>query len=253
MSPRAQTVHGPSAPTRLLAFDTATERLCLGLACDAGEFTLDCEGGAAASATLLPQTRVLLERAGIGWQALQAIAFGSGPGAFTGLRTACAVAQGLGLGLDLPLLPLDSLLIVAEDARLQLPASSVIDVGVAMDARMDEAYAALYRWAEHRWQVLQPPALISLSQLADAWSGLAAHAWAGSALSAFGERLPLPPTQRLPQQRDRAGAMLRLARAAAGAGLGVDAGSALPIYLRDKVAFTTLEREAQRRTREAAA
>ena len=249
----AQTV--PKVPPRLplrapcvLAFDTSTDRLALGLQGAAGPFTVLAEGGAAASATLLPHIHALLAQAGLRLADVDAIAFGRGPGAFTGLRTACAVAQGLGLGLARPLLPIDSLLIVAEDARAQVAAQAPrFDVGVAMDARMDEVYAGRYRWQAGRWRVLQAPALYSLPALAEAWSGEARQALAGSALAAFGPRLALPAgCPRVASECDRAGALLRLALLAALAGEGVDAAAGLPLYLRDKVALTTSEREAAR-------
>jgi tRNA threonylcarbamoyladenosine biosynthesis protein TsaB len=137
---------------------------------------------------------------------------------------------------------------VAEDAREQHAAqAATLDVAVAMDARMDEAYAGRYRWAGGHWQPLQPPGLYPLQVLAAEWAGLPDHLLAGSALRAFGDRLPLPATwPRVPQEADRAGALLRLALRAAEAGESVDAADALPLYLRDKVAFTTAEREAMR-------
>ncbi|MDE2368970.1 MAG: tRNA (adenosine(37)-N6)-threonylcarbamoyltransferase complex dimerization subunit type 1 TsaB [Burkholderiales bacterium] len=235
-----------AATPLLLAFDTSTERLAAGLQRVGGEpLTYDGVGGALASTALLPRLRDLLERAGTDWSGLSAIAFGVGPGAFTGLRTACSVAQGLGFGLGLPLLPIDSLLIVAEDARLQAGATD-FEVGVAMDARMDESYAARYRCRGGRWEVIDAPALYDLDALAAAWAGAAPDAWAGSALAAFGERLNLPPAAwRLTSERDRAGALLRLAGQAAAAGAGIDAAAALPLYLRDKVALTTAERAEQ--------
>jgi tRNA threonylcarbamoyladenosine biosynthesis protein TsaB len=215
---------------------------------DGAGFTRLAAGGAAASAALLPLVHGLLAQARLTLADLDAVAFGRGPGAFTGLRTACAVAQGLGLGLARPLLPIDSLLIVAEDARAQAaPDATAFEVGVAMDARMDEVYAGRYRWQDGHWQVLQAPALYSLPALAEAWAGTARQAVAGSALAAFGPRLGLPAGGvRVEAERDRAGALLRLALQAARAGQGVDAAAALPLYLRDKVALTSAEREAAR-------
>lgn len=262
--------HDPGAPAPLLAFDTSTERLAVAL--QAGERTLTrlAEGGAAASAALLPLVQALLAEAGVTLRDLGTIAFGRGPGAFTGLRTACAVAQGLGFGLAKPLLPVDSLLIVAEDARRQVlgPANDrPFDVLVAMDARMDEAYAGRYRWQPQAgaagggcWQVLQAPALVALPTLT-AWGTALADgattgipAVAGSALAAFGERLALPAAcPRIAQEHDRAAALLRLAVAAAARGEGVDAAEALPLYLRDKVALTSAERDAARAAKSLAA
>lgn len=239
----------PESMLPVLALDTATEFIALGVQVGPRSHTRLAPGGAAASAQLVPQIHALLAEAGLRLQDLRAIAFGQGPGAFTGLRTACSVAQGLGFGLGRPLLALDSLMLVAEDARAQAGGNARLDVAVAMDARMDEAYAARYRWlpTEGRWLVLAEPALYTLPALAQAWAGLPQQLLAGSALAAFGERLGLPaPWPRLPREADRAGALLRLALQAAVQGPGIDAAAALPLYLRDKVALTTQEREAAR-------
>ena len=253
-------VSASAAP--LLAFDTSTEALVVAVCGPAGGQTLIAAGGAAASAHLLPQALQLLAQAHLTLQDLRAIAFGSGPGAFTGLRTACAVAQGLGLGLSVPLLPLDSLLLVAEDARLQAGgATNAVnananagagDFVVVMDARMNEVYAGVYRWlpngpdtgpAGGLWQALRPPALYDLDSLAQVWNGLARPVVAGSALAAFGHRLLLPADSTcFPTERNRGAALLRLAQRAWAAGQGVDAAQALPFYGRDKVAQTTQER-----------
>jgi tRNA threonylcarbamoyladenosine biosynthesis protein TsaB len=189
-----------------------------------------------------------MARAGLQMAALDAIAFGQGPGAFTGLRTACAVAQGLAFGLGKPVLPIDSLLVVAEDARLQHFAhADTLDVVVAMDARMNEAYAGRYRWARGDWHALQAPGLYALPVLPQVWADGGVQAVAGSGLTAFGDRVPWPAgASCVAQEHDRARALLNLAARAARAGAGVDAALALPIYLRDKVAQTTAEREAVR-------
>ena len=246
MSPPAP-LQTTAAPPRVLALDTATERLAVALAAPGGPWCVDAPGGAAASATLLPQVQHVLAQAGLAMAALDFIAYGRGPGAFTGLRTACAVAQGLGYGLNRPLLGIDSLLIVAEDARTQAAGGEGFSVGVAMDARMEEAYAAAYRWQAGAWQVLHAPALYTLPALNAAWAGLRLQALAGTAWLAFGSRLvTLPGATLWPQEVGRAAALLRLALQAAAAGKGIAAADALPLYLRDKVAFTTAERSAGR-------
>ena len=245
---------GPALAVPLLAFDTSTELMALGACGPAGAFSLTAVGGAAASATLLPQAMRLLARAGLSLHDLRAVAFGNGPGAFTGLRTACAVAQGLGLGLALPLLPLDSLLVVAEDARLQRAGPdgaadpAAFEVVVAMDARMNEVYVGRYRWqCQLDWQVLQPPQLCALSTLAQHWAVAPPPVLAGSARAAFGTRLPAPPnTLYVQQENNRGAALLHLAARGWAAGQAVDAALALPLYGRDKVAQTTLERQQAR-------
>ena len=227
----------------LLAFDTATEVTAVSLQTDAGHWAWNGPGGAQASAELLPQVRRLLRQAGIGIAQLQAIGFGQGPGAFTGLRTACAVAQGLAFGAERPVLPLDSLMLVAEDARLAHP-KLPDEVEVAMDARMDEVYAARYRWLGGRWQVQREPALYTLPALRAAWQAAPPRAVAGSALAAFGDRLPSGDVLRIAAETDRAAALRSLALQQWQADAAVDAAEALPRYLRDKVALTTAEREA---------
>jgi tRNA threonylcarbamoyladenosine biosynthesis protein TsaB len=232
---------------RLLAFDTSTEVLSVALHCATGSFAWNGPGGALASAQLLPQSRRLLQQAGVELAQLQAIAFGSGPGAFTGLRTACAVAQGLALGAALPVLPLDSLMIVAEGVRLEHPHAPA-EVDVVMDARMGEVYAGRYAWTGDRWQVSRAPALHSLDGLHAAWALQPPRCVAGSALLAFAERLHSGAALRINADIDRAAALLSLAQQRWVEGGGVDAAAALPLYLRDKVALTVTERDALRRT-----
>lgn len=260
-------------PAVLLAFDTSTDLLAAALSGPWGTLTASRPGGAAASATLLPVLEQLLRQAGVTWAALQAVAFGAGPGAFTGLRTSCAVAQGLALGLNVPVLPLDSLMLVAEDARQASGREG--EFVIVMDARMNEAYVARYRWTpDAQWQCLHAPALYTLhalaAQLGDWGSGAAdgvggaggsdhadaapAVTLAGNGLLAFDDRLPWPKgALKWPQEQDRGRALAALAQAAWQRGEGLDAAAALPIYLRDKVALTTAEREAAKRAASVAA
>lgn len=229
----------------MLAFDTSTEALSVALHCDAGSFVWNGPGGAAASAQLLPQIRQLLQQAGVELAQLQTIAFGNGPGAFTGLRTACAVAQGLALGAALPVLPVDSLLIVAEGVRAE-HRDAPADVDVVMDARMGEVYAGRYRWTGGRWSCQVAPALRTLDGLHAAWALQPPCCVAGSAVQAFGERLHTGAALRVADDIDRAAALLRVALQLWQDHGGIDAAQALPLYLRDKVAMTVAEREALR-------
>ena len=228
----------------LLAFDTATEQMSIAVAVDERVLTHEAVGGAHASATLIPAILALLARAGTGLHELDAIAFGRGPGAFTGLRTACSVAQGLAFGAGKPVLPIDTLLAVAEDSRGEAGAWRV---WVAMDARMNEVYAAHYAYAAGHWQVLDAPLLITPEALNERWRAAPPQAVAGSAMAAFGAQLqPGAAALLCNAARPTARAMLPLARASWQAGGAVDAALALPLYLRDKVAQTTVEREATR-------
>ncbi len=229
----------------LLAFDTSTEQMSVGLAVATATWRRQEAGGAQASARLIPLAQSLLAQAGIDWAQLDAIAFGAGPGAFTGLRAACAVAQGLGFGAQRPLIPLDSLLVVAEDARERYPAAADELHWVAVDARMDEVYAAAYRWSAPQWQVVHPPRLYTLDALARHWRDAPPTRVAGNAVTVFAPQLPFGAAFCVAEVGDRAAALLRLAASAWREGRCVDPAAALPVYLRDKVALTTAERAAR--------
>lgn len=233
-------------PVHLLAIDTATERLAVAVLHGPRQWTAEEEGGARASARALPLIFELLAAAGVGVRQLDAVAFGQGPGAFTGLRTACSIAQGLALGVGCPVIAIDSLLLVAEGARLRDAAYAGSEIWVAMDARMDEVYAGAYAFDVAQWQTRRAPALWTLPALAAAWRAAPPQAVAGSALAAFGERLPMGAARRVDRSTDRAAALASLARAAHARGEGVDAALAMPVYLRDKVALTTAERARSR-------
>jgi tRNA threonylcarbamoyladenosine biosynthesis protein TsaB len=229
----------------LLAFDTATEHLSIAVESGGRTWTHEGPGGAQASATLIPAILELLARAGLGLRGLDAIAFGRGPGAFTGLRTACSVAQGLALGAGKPVLAVDTLLTAAEDACGG--EVGALRVWSLMDARMNEIYAAQYqRDGEGRWTVIDAPMLTSAEALNRRWALEVPQVVAGNALEVFGSQLSSGPARRVPGALPRAGAMLPLAKALWAQGGAVDAAQALPLYLRDKVAQTTLERAAVR-------
>ena len=230
--------------TACLAFDTATEHLSIALQVGDRTWSHEAAGGALASSTLIPGVMDLLAQAGIGLRELDAIAFGRGPGAFTGLRTACSVAQGLAFGVDKPVLPIDTLLAVAEDARRLSGGGALDDVWVTMDARMDEIYAAHAVFEAGAWRLATAPWLCTPQQLNERWRVAAPRAVAGTALALFGDRLACGAALRLPQALPRARAMLPLAAALWAQGGAVDAAQALPLYLRDKVAQTMAERAA---------
>ncbi len=238
MNPRADL-------SRVLAFDTATEFMSVVLSTPQGRWVTEEAGGAQASARLIPAIKSMMAEARCAWAALDAVAFGRGPGAFTGLRTACSVAQGLAFGAGKPVLALDTLMAVAQDAAALLGEAPPGSVWVAMDARMNEIYAAHYRWQAGQWQVLVSPHLTNASALNDTWRQAPPEVVAGTALTAFGEQLqPGAGARRVPEALPRAHALLPLARQAWGRGEVLDAMHALPSYVRDKVAQTTAERDA---------
>ncbi len=230
---------------KLLAFDTSTELISIAVTRSEGGRAQVWQhtgaGGAQASSALIPAIETLMAEAGLAYADLDAIAFGRGPGSFTGLRTACAVAQGLGLGAGVPLLPVDTLLAVAEEARAQHAAQAdTWRVLALLDARMDELYAAPYAWDSARWTACAPERLCRPQDL----QLHEAQALAGNALAAYGERLPVPPQLPCWEVLPTAAAMLRLAPQLLAAGNAVPAQEALPHYIRDKVALTTEERAA---------
>ncbi|WP_162583175.1 tRNA (adenosine(37)-N6)-threonylcarbamoyltransferase complex dimerization subunit type 1 TsaB [Variovorax sp. PBS-H4] len=227
------------APTKLLAFDTSTE--WLSVAVRHGEHLLSrtSAGGAQASSSLIPLIQELLAEAGLAMAELDAIAFGRGPGSFTGLRTACSVAQGLGFGAGVRLLPVDTLHAVAEEARHRFGATRVVAL---LDARMDELYAAHYDFGQPARSEAEPLLLSPEQvQVPPGW------ALAGNVFAAYGARLPAATAchEVLPA----AEAMLRLAPELLAAGGGVPPAQAWPLYVRDKVAQTTEERAALKATR----
>ena len=220
----------------LLAFDTSTDTLFIAVQRGDQVWQHQAAGGANSSSTLIPSIQQGLQALDLRLQDLQAIVFGQGPGSFTGLRTACSIAQGLALGAQLPLLPIETLLVVAETAR---HTHGVTDVMAVLDARMSEVYHAGYRWQDGVWQTTQPLGLSAPGAL-QVPAGLSV---VGNAHAAYADLAPQHP--HLPALPS-ATALLRLAPQRIADGRLVDASYALPLYIRDKVAQTTAEREAAR-------
>ncbi len=233
--------------THLLAFDTSTEVMAIAVTDGVQTWQHQGAGGAQASTALIPAILTLLQQAHVQLRDLDAIVFGRGPGSFTGLRTACSVAQGLAFGAGgLTVLPMDTLLAVAEEARFVHGATQVVAM---LDARMSEVYAARYEWLASNdpgngsaWHTQTEVQLMRPDQL------LFTAPWvlAGNAFNPdhgpLKELLPwaVPTVEALPT----ATAMLRLAPGMLAKGWGVPAERALPLYIRDKVAQTTAERAA---------
>jgi tRNA threonylcarbamoyladenosine biosynthesis protein TsaB len=222
----------------LLAFDTSTEVLSAAVM-RAGAVVGEDEsaGGALASAALVPTLQRLLAHAGLALPQLDAIVFGRGPGSFTGLRTACAVAQGLAFGAGVPVLGVETLMAVAEDAHARCGTRCVLAL---LDARMGEVYAARYDRDDAGWRregeiVLAKPQAIAPAP---------GCTLAGNAFAAHGDSLApgMPRVEAAP----RAAAMLRIAPRLLAAGAAEPPDRAAPVYIRDKVAQTTQERAAAR-------
>ncbi|MCL2645033.1 MAG: tRNA (adenosine(37)-N6)-threonylcarbamoyltransferase complex dimerization subunit type 1 TsaB, partial [Betaproteobacteria bacterium] len=196
------------------------------------------DGHANHSEHMLSLARSLLADAGLGVSALDAVAFGTGPGAFTGLRLACGLAQGLALGAGLGVIPVCSLAALA----VQSPLSQAL---VATDARMGEIYYGRYRVERGMVTELSAPICCAPADLpcpeGEWWFGL------GSAFVAYEEALANVRAGLAgcdPQAVPTAEAVARLAAARGGAGI-VPAEQAAPLYVRDKVALTVAERLAR--------
>ncbi|AVO41398.1 tRNA (adenosine(37)-N6)-threonylcarbamoyltransferase complex dimerization subunit type 1 TsaB [Simplicispira suum] len=233
---------------KLLAFDTSTESLSIAVQHGERVITHSGTGGAQASAGLIPALRQALGEAALSLDALDALVFGRGPGSFTGVRTACSVAQGLAFGArggaGLPVLPIGSLLAVAEDARHRHGCTQVVAV---LDARMDEVYMAHYSYDAGHWSTSGDCSVCAPESMAvqDGWTV------AGNAHAVYGARLA--PHALHVQARPEAAALLRLAPALLAQGLALAADAALPLYVRNKVAQTTAERAAMAAQRGATA
>lgn len=232
---------------KLLAFDTSTDTMSIAVQHGDAVFTHTGAGGAQASAALIPAIQALMARAGLQFSQLDAIAFGRGPGSFTGLRTACSVAQGLAFAAGVKVLPVDTLHAVAQEAHSLLSAkanaSNPMRICAALDARMGEMYYAYYLFDSCSLDTLEGYSLKTPLNM-ELVEGFADTLLAGNVRPVYDAQLPAavlaaPSIACLPT----ATAMLRLApQLMAGGGL-VDAQDALPLYVRDKVALTTAERE----------
>lgn len=231
----------------ILAFDTSTEYLSVALRCGERELSREALAQQQHSSWLLPWIAEMLAEAGLKAQELDGIAFGNGPGAFTGLRIGAGVAQGLSLGTGKPLLPISSLLALAEQVRAGCPArggdEAPLRVLSCLDARMQQVYLAAWCWQDDRWQMEVAPGLYDLQAVPElggegwigAGSGFAAH-------EALGQRYQGQLQRLYGDYFPHARHMLHLASEDLRQGRGQRAGQADLLYLRDKVAQTLVER-----------
>ena len=226
---------------RVLALETSTEYCSVALWLD-GAVVERCElVGQKHSELLMAMLDGVLKQAGVKLAQLDGIAFGMGPGSFTGVRIACGAAQGLAFGADLPVAGVCTLQALAE-------ASGKLRVIAALDARMGEIYHAAYEKREGAWVALSEPRLckpeeappLSGNDWFGAGSGFAVH---GAVLAErYAGQLQGADDAAVPQ----AAAIAALGAAQFAQGVGMDAAEALPLYLRDKVALKTCEREGPR-------
>lgn len=223
---------------RILALETATEACSAALYCD-GEVQERFELAPRRHAELiLPMVRALLAEAGMTLGELDALAFGRGPGAFTSLRIAAGVAQGLALGADLAVVPISTLAALAFEVFAESQAEYAL---VALDARMGEVYWGVYR--RDRDESLIAEIVAAPEAVPVDFPGSASAIGIGSGWEVHGDvlrrrvgedRLLEIWSQRLP----RASAVVKLAAGMLTKGQAVAPEQALPVYLRDRVALT---------------
>lgn len=221
----------------IIALDTSSDVASVALLRGEKLQTLSSEGFSTHSLSTLPMLQQLMTDAGIGIRDVDAIAFGCGPGSFTGLRTACGIAQGLSFGASLPVIPVVTLEAMAESCRRKYGTDNVVAL---LDARMHEVYWAQYRYENGRWNTVVKP---SLSAAADV-SPEGNPAFCGNGLTAYGEGLELV-VQENPQYPDiipHAEAIAILGKERFACGETIGSADIQPLYLRNKVALKTSER-----------
>lgn len=238
---------------KILALDTSTEACSVALECD-GEMVVDHRIAPQKHAQLLlPMIDAMLSKAGIKTSDLDGVAFGCGPGSFTGVRIAAATAQGIAFGADIGVLPVSSLQVIAQGALREHKATHVL---AAIDARMSEVYWGVYAADDHSIvQALQedrisPPTDVVLSEsyFSDANADTNVS-WfvVGSGADQYGEELKARAVQSItsqfiPESYPNAQDVLSIALPIAKQSGFLAATNALPVYLRDRVALTEKQR-----------
>jgi tRNA threonylcarbamoyladenosine biosynthesis protein TsaB len=233
---------------KVLALECATQRCSSALWIDGEIVNLHNDGAQQRnSESLLPMVKSLMEQADLSFQDLDVIAFGAGPGAFTGLRVACGVAQGLALGSGLPVIAVGSMDILAEGMRMHLsPQPEPIGCVAVLDARMGEVYFAQLIEEGDDWKTLLGPLLgrpEEMTEISDTriWYGVGDgfQLYSTLLLSRIGSHLIcLDQCLQVPD----AVPLVRLAAHRFEQHGGVAPEQAQPVYIRDKVAFTSAER-----------
>jgi len=221
----------------ILAVETSSELASVALSRDGRIIAREASGVQTHSQTVLPMVQQVLNEAGIALAQCDAIAFGAGPGSFTGVRTACGVAQGLAFGAGLLVVPVVTLLAMAQACRNICGASDVL---VLLDARMDEVYWAQYRY-DDGWKTVLEPALSGPADVTPVGQPVAC----GNGLIAGTSAFDIFALGARPDVMPHAREIAQLAQIEFAAGRMVAARDAQPVYLRNKVALTTVERLAK--------
>ncbi len=220
---------------RILAIDTATEACSVSLGIGDRQLDRYVELERGHAEQLLPMVQALLAEGGVTLKSLDAIAFGRGPGGFTGVRLAASVAQGLAFGSDIGVVPVSDLAAIAERVWRDRPAlERVLVVG---DARMREVYWCAFRRdaipVALGPELVGPESTVELPVTGESWAavGRGLAAW-----PALAERCRAAGAVILPDLLPRAAEVLALARHEVAAGRILKPADALPVYVRDNVA-----------------
>ena len=228
---------------RILALDTSTEWCSVAVGDGGAWYRRDEHAGQAHSERVLPMVNAVLAEAGWSLSDLNGLAFGAGPGSFTGIRIGCGVAQGLALGADLPVVPIPTLAAIAQEAFRSRGWTRVL---ACLDARMREVYVAAYVRDADLWREIAAPAVLTPAEVVRRHA-LDATDWfgAGNGFAAYpGLALQLGLVLTAADVRPTAQAIGELALPRFAAGDGVAAIDALPLYVRHRVAMTVAERDA---------
>jgi tRNA threonylcarbamoyladenosine biosynthesis protein TsaB len=222
---------------KILALDTSTEYCSAALLIDGETDVRDTHAGQTHSQWLLRMIDELLRSRSLRLRDLDGIAYGEGPGSFTGLRIACGVVQGLAFGADLPVVGIGTLRAMAEG-------SASDRVLACIDARMNEIYHAAYEKRAGHWYAVHEPSVCAPAAAplvsGEGWHGC------GSAFIAHGEKLKTRYAGSLaavePHRYPHAREIARLSLPQFEAKAGVPSDRAVPVYIRDKVALRIDER-----------
>ena len=218
---------------RFAALETSTEWCSVALWLDGEIRALEQRAGQRHAELVLPMLDQLLQHAALRADGLDAVAFGAGPGSFTGLRIACGIAQGIALARNLPVLGVSTLDALAEE-------SGADRVVACLDARMREVYYACLERDRSQWRMVGQARCLSPQEIPRP----PGHGWygCGSGFAAYPDLAGRIAVQVLPGVHPGAHAIARLAAPRLAAGEGTDAALAAPFYMRDKVAMTIEER-----------
>lgn len=225
----------------VLAIDTATEVCSVAVLSGDRLTELREVVGHRHSERVLPMIDAALQRAELSLADIDLFAFGAGPGSFTGLRIACGVAQGLAYGKHKRVVPVGNLRALAACAFAMTNDGDLLLA--AIDARMNEAYCAVYRRDEQLTE-LRAPALEQPQALVQLALEEKVDIVAGNALAAFPAVWPHDKSwAEMADVTSSAAAIVRLARLDATLGRSVSPEHAAPLYVRDQVALTIEERQ----------